>query len=288
MHVPLNPATAQRSARLPIAAAVVALFASVVGVANAAEFDEKLKAPQARNSEQLKLAASAASQEFAAPSLDTREVTIRNAAQARRRFDARWTLLHAVEIRAPMGDMSEFGLTPTANGEIHIDLKKYPQWDAFEDRVVGMLTHVQLDELGVQLTNRGINDAEFARLKTYVTETDAAAMSRRAALPVTVSFGRVVRKYDKIKRAVPNDLVFDFLYQREAATTESNRLWLANLLDELGPHAARILLSYFDELNATAIWGPSDTEAGIRSTLVNLRLPDFEQRAQAEVVGGVK
>jgi hypothetical protein len=288
MYVPCNPAAAQRPARLPLAAAVVAMFASVVGVAHAVEFDEKVKAPLAKNMEQLRLAAHDAGLEASAGSADARAAALRDPAKSRKHFDARWTMLHAVETRAPLGDLSEFGLVPSADGQVRIDLEKYPQWDSFESRIVSMLTTLQLATLGVDLMNRGMHEADVAALKAYVAAHDAAAMSRRAALPVAVSFSRVVRKYDRIKRAVPDELVFNYFYQRDAATLESDRAWTAGLLDSLDPQAARVLLSYFDELETTAVWGPSDYEAGIRSTLANLRLPDFEQRAQAEALGGAK
>src|SRR5689334_23885904 len=84
MHVP-----AQQSSRLPLAAAVVALFASVVGVAHAVEFDEKLKAPQARSTEQLRVVAKAAGASFADATVDNREALVRDPANARRQFDAR-------------------------------------------------------------------------------------------------------------------------------------------------------------------------------------------------------
>jgi len=52
MHVPVN--SVPRFSRPPFAAAVVAMFASVVGIANAVEFDEKTKAPQSRDAAELK------------------------------------------------------------------------------------------------------------------------------------------------------------------------------------------------------------------------------------------
>ena len=287
MHVQTSTPV-QRPARLPFAAAVIAMFAGVIGVAHAVEFDEKVKAPIARNSEQLRSMARAASQEFAEGPLDSRETAFRDANATRRKFDARWTVLRAVEGRAPLEGLGEYGLQRSEDGSVHIDLQKYPQWDSTESRLVGILTHIQMDAFGLDLVNRGMQESDVAKLAQYVTSNDAAAQSRSAALPVTLGFAKLVRKYDKIKRAIPDDVVFDYFYQRDAATTESDRRWLAGLLDELQPQGRRILLSYFDGLSATAVWGPSDNDAGIRSTLANFRLPDFEQRARAEAAGGVK
>jgi hypothetical protein len=97
-----------------------------------------------------------------------------------------------------------------------------------------------------------------------------------------------VKKYDKLKRAVTDDAVLDFIYQSEAATTESDRAWLSGLLDSLEPHAARILLSWAGELGATAHWLPSDVQAMVRDRLATFRAPDFERRARVEAAGGAK
>jgi hypothetical protein len=286
MHVQGNPVS--RSTRPPFAAAVVAMFASVIGVARAAEFDEKLKAPQAKNVEHLRLVAKAASQEFMETDLDRRAQLLRDESQARRRFDARWTVVHAVETRAPLGDLAEFGIVPNDKGEVHVDLRKYPQWDEFESRTTHLLSRIQVGALGTQLVNRGMTDADVAAISAYVTSHDAAAMERAAGLPVTLSFGKVVRKYDKVRRPVPKDAVVDYLYQLEAAVSEADRAWLRGLLDSLDPHAARILLSWLGELESTVVWAPSDLNAAIRDRLATFRQPDFEKRAAAEAVGGVK
>jgi hypothetical protein len=264
------------------------MFAGVAGSAHAVEFDEKVKAPQARNADEVKHVARASSQEFGEASLDARAAVIRDAARSRRRFDSRWAVVHAVETRAPLGDLSEFGIVTSENGEARVDLRRFPQWDDQEGSVVRMLSHLQLDALGEQWINRGMTEADVATVRNYVATNDAEALSRRAGLPVALGFSRVVRKYDKVRRPVSNDLVFDFFYQQSAASAEANRAWLAGLLDTLDPHAARILLSYFGELESTAIWGPSDMNAAALDTLTRIRQPDFEQRAAAEAMGGAK
>jgi hypothetical protein len=197
-------------------------------------------------------------------------------------------VVRAVEERAPLEGLVEYGLQRSDDGSVHIDLQKYPQWDATESRLLGILTHIQMDAFGLDLVNRGMHETDVAKMAEYITSNDAAAQSRNAALPVTLGFAKVVRKYDKIKRAIPDEVVFDYFYQRDLATTESDRRWLAGLLDVLQPQGRRVLLSYFDEMGATAVWGPSDSHAGIQVTLANFRLPDFEQRVRAEAAGGVK
>jgi hypothetical protein len=280
MHVPANP-----SPRLPFAAAVVAMFAGVVGVAHAVEFDEQQKAPQARNTEQLRLAAKVGSANFSDATLDNREALLRDAASSRRKFDARWTVLHAVESRAPLGDLKEFGIVPDENGVVRFDFGKYPQWDDFNGRVTHLLGELPLDNLRDDLVNRGMTDDDLVAMKTYLAAHDPAAQRRQATLPVTLGFARVVRKYDKVKRPVPADAVVDYLYQSEAAAAESERAWLSGLLDSLDSHAGRILLSYLGELRGTAVWTADDMDVIVRERLAMFRLPDFEQRARAEAEG---
>jgi hypothetical protein len=282
MHVQ----SSQSLSKPPLAAAVIALIASVVGVAHAVEFEEQVKAPQARNAEQLRLVAKVASTEFADASLEKREAVVRDAARARRQFDARWTVLHAVETRAPLGDLREFGIVPDADGSLHIDLGRYPQWDDFGGRITRLLGQASIEALRGDLVQRGMTDADVTAIQDYVSGHDAAAARRQAALPVALGFARVVKKLDKIKRPVPNDAVIDFLYQSEASTAEAERAWLAGLLDSLDAHASRILLSYLGELGGTAVWSPSDMDAVVRDRLATLRSPDFERRARAEAAGG--
>ena len=283
MHVPSNPVP--RAPRLPFAAAVIAMFAGVAGIAHAVEFDEKVKAPMASDVATLRSRAQAYSDRDAQARVAGLDALVRNRQLAQERFDVSWQLQRAIDDKRPIGDLSGQGIVDRGDGTWSVDLSAYPQWGDPAAHLAGMLSALNPDLLGAELARRGMKPEDQAKLRDYVAAHTEKATTDAAALPIAISFSRIVKKYDKLKRPVPDSLVLSYIYQRERATTEARRVWAESLLDTIGPGAARILESYFDEMQESGIWGPSDTRAGIDGLLANLRLPDFEQKATAEAKG---
>ena len=283
MHVPSNPVP--RSARPPFAAAVIAMFAGVVGIAHAAEFDEKVKAPMFKDTAELRSRAQAFSDRDAQARVSGFDVLVRNRQLSQERFDMSWQVQRAIDDKRSFGDLSGQGVVDRGDGTFSVDLSTYPQWGDPADHLAGMLSALDPALLGAELARRGMKVEDHAKLREYLAAHPEKAVTAAAALPVSVGFSRIVRKYDKLKRAVPDSLVLTYIYQRERATTEARRAWAESLFDSIGPGPSRILESYFSEMKETAVWGPSDTRAGIDGLLANLRLPDFEQKATAEVKG---
>ena len=62
-----------------------------------------------------------------------------------------------------------------------------------------------------------------------------------------MSFSKIVKKYDKIKRPVDDAAVLSYIYQREKLKAEKGREWAEGLLNSLDAQRARILLAYFVE-----------------------------------------
>jgi hypothetical protein len=284
MHVPVNPVP-RAAARPPFAAAVVAMFASVVGVANAVEFDEKMKAPQAKDAAELRSRAQTFSGRAAQARLAGAAAVIRDRSLSATRFDVVWELQRAIDSRQALGDLSAEGIVDGGDGTYVVDLGANPQWNDPAEQLAGLLPALSQALLDAELSRRGMQPGDLSKLHDYLAAHDVKAATGAAALPIAVGFSRVVRKYDRIKRPVPDSLVLAFLYQRERATTEARRSWAEGLLDSLGPDGARVLGSYFDEMKSTEVWAPSDSRAGIDGLLANLRLPDFEQKAAAEAQG---
>jgi hypothetical protein len=79
--------------------------------------------------------------------------------------------------------------------------------------------------------------------------------------------------------------VFAFLYQRDKVVAETRRAWAEGLIRTLDDQRARILQSYFSEMQSMGYWSPDDVEAGVANMLAIMRLPDYEQRATAEARG---
>jgi hypothetical protein len=100
-----------------------------------------------------------------------------------------------------------------------------------------------------------------------------------------LSFSKVVKKYDKIKRQVDDATVLSYIYQRQKIWSEMGREWADGLLNSLDSQRARILLAYVSEGKSTGVWGPSDQRAGIDEQLRLMRLPEFEKLATSEAMG---
>lgn len=283
MHVPSNPVP--RAPRLPLAAAVIAMFAGVAGSAHAVEFDEKLKAPMSQDAAQLRSRTQAFSDHDAQARVAGFAALVRNRQLSQERFDVSWQVQRAIDDKRPLGDLSGQGIVDRGDGTFGVDLSAYPQWGEPADHLASLLSALNPSLLGAELARRGMKPEDQAKLQEFLAAHAEKAATGAAALPIGVSFSRIVGKYDKLKRPVPDSLVLSYVYQRERATTEARRAWAESLLDAIGPGAARILESYFSEMKETAVWGPSDTRAGIDGLLANLRMPDFEQKLAAEANG---
>jgi hypothetical protein len=282
MHVQGNPVP--RPTRPPFAAAVVAMFASVVGTANAVEFDERLAAPQMKDAADLQ----SRSRAFFVRDAEQRalglDALVRNRQLAQERFEVTWQLERAIDDKRPIGDLSAQGVVDRGDGTYSVDLSAYPQWGDPAARLASLLVAMDPSHAAVaqELTRRGMSPGDLAKLQEYLSSHPVSTTTGAAALPIAVSFSRLVKKLDKLKRPVSDSLVRSYLYQRERATTEARRVWALSLLDAVGPAAIRIVDSYFGEMNESGVWGPSDTRAGTDDLLARMRRPDFEQRVAAE------
>ena len=136
-----------------------------------------------------------------------------------------------------------------------------------------------------QLVARGFRESDVAALQNYLAAHDLKAETSARTRPIAISFSKVVKKYDKIKRPVGKDQVLAFLYQREKVEVEARRAWAEGLIRSLDDQRVRILQSCFSEIQSTGFWAPDDVEAGVANMLAVMRLPDYEQRASAEAAG---
>ncbi|HTU66021.1 MAG TPA: hypothetical protein VMF52_08735, partial [Steroidobacteraceae bacterium] len=98
MPISINPLS-RPFARLPFAAAVVALFASVLGVAQAAEFDEKVQAPAVRSADQLRAHMRVYSAREAQARLGGLGALLADRSLARERFEMSWDLQRALDAK---------------------------------------------------------------------------------------------------------------------------------------------------------------------------------------------
>jgi hypothetical protein len=281
----MNPSSYDHRQRLSVAASFVLLLASLAGIARAVEFDEQVKAPTMKDAGALRAQAQAFSARFGELQDAGVQQLITSPALASQRFDLIWQIQQAIDVHRPLGDMSSFGLVSRGDDSYSIDFNSFPQWERVDRKLGELLPAYDWDPLVQMLMNRGFTADETAKLKAYLTSRDAAAEAYRKRLPIALSFSKAVRKYDKIQRPVPDAVVLSYIYQRERAASEATREWAVGLLDAIGPHGARILLSTLSEGTSTSVWAPSDQRAGIADTLAAVRQPDFEQQAIAQAPG---
>jgi hypothetical protein len=272
--------------RSRLVAGFVLMCTGLTGISQAVEFDEKLKAPMMKDAGALRGEAQSFAARYAEMKDGAAEKVIRSRALAREQFDLIWQVQKAIDTRKPLGDVAVLGLEPRSDGSYHIDYGKYPQWDRVDEKLAIVLSTYERDALIQILVNRGFTREETDKLRAYVATHDLKAELGRQKLPIAMSFWKVIKKYDKLRRPVTDAVVLSYIYQRERAGSELTRQWAQNLLDQLGPHGGRILLSFLEELQSTALWAPSDQVAGIADTLAIFRLPDFEQRAITEASMG--
>jgi hypothetical protein len=287
MQVTSNCPGRRRLKRPPLAAVLMLALAGFAGVAQAVEFDEKLKAPMMKSAAEWKTQAQA----FATKYRDVRAATprqlISNPSLAGQQFDLTWQLEQAINERRPLTDIESMGFTPKGDGSYVVDYAKNPEWRAMADIVSANLSSNLLDSICEALLVRGFRPEDVSILKAYVAAHDANAAVHAATLPPTLGFGRVVKKFDNAGRPVPDALVISHWYQNTRIVMETNRAWVDGLLNALDAQRARVLLSFFtNEVQGSLLLSPESVDAAIGQTLAAVRLPDFEQRVSMPTTGG--
>ena len=144
-----------------------------------------------------------------------------------------------------------------------IDYNAFPQWQPFPETLASLMPTMSMDDAGPQLVARGFRESDVAALRSYLETHDLKAETSARTLPIAISFSKVVKKYDRIKRPVGKDLVFSFLYQRDKAEAEVRRAWAEGLIRTLDDQRVRVLHSYFSEIQGIGYWSPDDAEAGV-------------------------
>jgi hypothetical protein len=280
MHVPVSPVP--RFARPPFAAAVVAMFASVVGVANAVEFDEKVKAPMAKDAAELRARAQILGAGYASLKEATPHRVMTDVGLFAGRFELEWQLQQALNEKRTLDGLADIGVTRLPEGGFSVDETTFPFWRHLDRDLLMRVKQVGWEQIGRDLTQRGFRDADVAVVQKYVTEHDFDLEARRATLPISLAFSRTVKKFDQIKRPVPDSLVLSYVYQRARAQAAAERAWSEGLFAMVDAQRSRILASYANEGTSATVILPDDQASGIAEILANMRLPDFDQRARAE------
>jgi hypothetical protein len=285
MYVPSNCQGRQRHRWRPALATLMVTLAGLISVAQAAEFDERLKAPMMKSQGELHLQAKAYAARFVAVRDATPEHLIRKPELARERFDVIWQIQRAIDDRQSLNELADAGIIARPDGSYVVDTGAHPEWNELHQTIAALLSGENLDKWLPLLVARGFRVEDEKIVREYVRVRDPVAVSAAATLPAALGFGRTVRKFDKLRRPVPDTLVHSFLYQRARAASESNRLWVEGLMNVLDAQRARILVSSFLELEGTSYWIPENVSEGIATVLADVRRPAFEALVIKEAKG---
>ncbi len=269
----------------PRVLAMLGLLACCAGSAQAVEFDEKIKAPMVKEPAALRTRAQSYVEKFNVLQTASPQEFIRNRALAAERFELSWQIQQAIDVRRPLGDLLAIGLEPWKDGSYRIDFNAWPQWERPDEKFGFLLAGPDWQSLGEVLVSRGFREADVATLKEYLATHDFQRDARRESLPLTLSFTKIVKKYDKIKRPVDDAVVLSYIYQRAKLNAERGRVWAEGILNSLDAQRSRILLAVIDESQSIGVWAPSNQRAGIDEQLRLMRLPDFEQLVTADAFG---
>lgn len=282
MHVSIYSPPSVRRAR---AGAAIALLATWVCAASAAGIPESPAAPALKDaaafsSDATAFSARARKLREAAP-----EAAVLDHGLFRDRFDLTWQLQQAMNQHRTLGDLSSVGLRARADGGYDIDYNAAPQWQAYENFIPELLAHTNWELFGDELKSRGLRDEDVAALRNYVATHDASKAVRAAQLPVTLSFAKIVNRYDKLKLPVTDNVVLAYVYQRSLAAAEARWKWTSDLLGSLDATKRRVFFSRLTEATAVGRWSADDQPVEIADVLATLRRPDIEQAATAEAKG---
>jgi hypothetical protein len=282
MHVPNSQHRSRDRWRPPLAAALMLTLAALTGSAQAVEFDASLRAPMMKSQGELKSQAQNFSARYKAIRESAPEQLLEEPALAREHFDLAWKVKRAIDERRPLDELAEVGIVSDVNGYVRIDFNAYPQWLPYEERFAALLVEPNMEGLGKELMQRGFRASDVAALGSYLSTHDLERASAERALPVALSFNRLVQKFDRTKRAVEPALVLSFVYQREKVRSDATREWAAGLLQTLDAQRVRILFEYVSEPESFGYWTPTEQSIALSGILSMVRRPDFEQQAIAE------
>jgi hypothetical protein len=285
MHVPNSHGRPRHRWRPRFATTLMFAFTAFAGMAQAVEFDERVRAPMMKDAAELKSQAQDFSARFAAIRETAPERLVLDAALAREQFDIAWKAKRAVDERRPLGELAAVGIVSDINGVVRIDFNAYPQWQPYEERLAILFAEANMQGLREELMHRGFRANDFAALEAYLATHDLSLAAAERALPVALGFNKIVRKYDKLKRPVDTGLVLSYVYQQAKIRAEVTREWSAGLLQTLDAQRSRILFDYVSEPESFGVWTPTVQHDALAEILAMMRRPDFEQQAIAEARG---
>src|SRR6185369_7657604 len=119
-------------------AAMLTAGVAIAGVAQAAGFDEKLKAPVMKDAGELRSQAqSVVSRIEQYADADPRQL-IGDADLVRDQVDLTWKLQRAIDTHQPLNEV-DGGLSVNPDGSVTVDVNAHPQWLRFDQRLTELV-----------------------------------------------------------------------------------------------------------------------------------------------------
>ncbi len=277
----------QNNWRPMLATAMAVTFIVLAGLAQAVEFDEKVKAPAMKDAGELRSHAQSVSGRLLQyQSADPQEL-MNDAALVRDQYDLGWKLQRAIDEHRPLNDAGDVGLVVQPDGSVEVDVNAYPQWLRFDQRLSSLVPSWNLQIVGPELVARGFRSEDLDILQSYVKTHDVQTMGAQRVLPIALGFKKYVSTSDRLRRPVTEAQVLSYVYQQGRARAEASREWTAGLFGALDGQRRRILISYVSELKTTTTWTPTHPSA-VSDTLSTVRRADFVTGATSEAQGAAK
>ncbi|HEU4591502.1 MAG TPA: hypothetical protein VFS13_11400 [Steroidobacteraceae bacterium] len=255
-------------------------LAGLGSLAHAAGFDERLQAPRMKDAVEFKSQAQSLAARYREIQAAAPAQLVTNASLTSQQFDLKWQVEHEINMGRPPTNLEEMGFENLGNGSYRIDTRQHPEWRDVGERMAAIFNSSFREGVLEELAQRGFRPEDVAALRQYVTTHDFKRATRAATDPVARGFQKLVQKFDKLGRPVPDSTVISYWYQSGRAYFEANRAWSNGLLKELDAQRNRVLLSYLTELETSTTLVPESVSEGISATLASVRSGDFERLMQ--------
>jgi hypothetical protein len=238
------------------ARAVVPLAMLLAVGVQAAQFEEKSKAPRAATSQALRTRFEQHFQTFQRKQQDPDPAAFIRDPQAYRQWsDLYFAVLLALDERVPLGDLAEFGLVAQPAGTYSVDLRKFPQWEPLDARLHALANPEVLESYEPALKARGFRNEDLDALRTYLATHDQRLRIYAEGRELVDTFARRLQNGRQARQPLNLDDVLTYRYQKERLKAEIQRQWALGLLDTLDAQRQRILASFFEEFESTLTLG---------------------------------
>jgi hypothetical protein len=251
------------------------------GVAPAAKFDEKIKAPPAPMNAELKAVIRDYFDTYARVNAKSSAGIVRDKAAYQQWFETHWRLQRAIDQKRSLGDLSEFGLTRNADGSYSVDLNQYPQWEPLPVRLERFREPQYLDQYADALAARGFRESDLETLRAHVAKSPRNQAST-AELDVADGFAAKVKAQVATKQKISTAQLLSYIYQTGRIDAEQDRVWARSLLDLFDQQRQRILESYVQEQAGELTITPDDIDGQLKFAIDGIVSGEFERQMSVE------